>query len=136
MKNTSTLTSIPSPRPTTSHLSIVRRLADVECISEFAAAMLTPPDCSECKRCIKRYTSHIPFVTFIANYAYRPSSVLFYRFLSAFLPHSKEFNNLVSMLGLDPLPMGASLEEKRENLERVRAQAKRVLVALLLCIAL
>ncbi|CAI5464691.1 unnamed protein product [Closterium sp. Yama58-4] len=112
------------------------KAGDVECISEFAAAMLTPPDCSECKRCIKCYTSHIPFVTLVANFAYRPASVLFYRFLSAFLPHSKEFNNLVRILGLDPLPMGASLEEERENLERVREQAERVPVALLLCIAL
>ncbi|CAI5496081.1 unnamed protein product [Closterium sp. Naga37s-1] len=134
MKNP--LTRTPSSPPTTSHRPIVRCAADVECILEFAAAMLTPPDCSECKRCIKRYTSHIPFVTLVANFAYRPASVLFYRFLSVFLPHSKEFNNLVRMLGLDPLPMGASLEEERENLERVREQAERVPVALLLSIAL
>ncbi|CAI5496578.1 unnamed protein product [Closterium sp. Naga37s-1] len=105
-----------SPPPTASHRPIVRCLADVDCILEFAAAMLTPPDCSKCKRCIN-YTSHIPFVTLVANFTYGPASVL--------------------MQGLDPLPMGvASLKKEKENLERVWEQVERVPMALLLSIAL
>ncbi|CAI7773821.1 unnamed protein product [Closterium sp. NIES-54] len=41
------------------------------------------------------------------------------------------------MQGLDPLPMGvSSLKKEKENLERVREQVERVLMALLLSIAL
>ncbi|CAI5986200.1 unnamed protein product [Closterium sp. NIES-65] len=83
---------------------IVRCTADAEFLLEFAGHMVKPPACAECKQCLAVYTHNIPFLALIANYAYRPATILFNRFVSIFPPLSPEFGQLAARIGVPPFP--------------------------------
>ncbi|CAI5460023.1 unnamed protein product [Closterium sp. Yama58-4] len=86
---------------------IVRCTADAEFLVEFAGYMVKPPACAECKQCFALYRRNIPFLAVIANYAYRPASILFKRFVSIFPPLSPEFDQLAAHLACScALPLG------------------------------
>ncbi|CAI7922454.1 unnamed protein product [Closterium sp. NIES-53] len=81
---------------------IVRCTADAEFLLEFAGHMVKPPACAECKQCLAVYSRNIPFLALIANYAYRPATILFNRFVSIFPPLSPEFGQLAARIGVPP----------------------------------
>ncbi|CAI5472420.1 unnamed protein product [Closterium sp. Yama58-4] len=83
---------------------IFRCTADAEFLLEFAGHLVKPPACAQCKPCLAVYSRSIPFLTLIANYAYRPASVLFNRFVSLFPPLSPEFNRVAARMGVPPFP--------------------------------
>ncbi|CAI7916762.1 unnamed protein product [Closterium sp. NIES-54] len=79
---------------------MVRCRGDVEGIVDFASVLFVPPACAHCSRCITIYTSHVPVISFIATYAYRPAAALVQRFASVFPPHTREYRNIFNGLGL------------------------------------
>ncbi|CAI5464715.1 unnamed protein product [Closterium sp. Yama58-4] len=83
---------------------IVRCTADAEFVVEFAEHLVKPPACTHCKPCLAVYSRSIPFLTLIANYAYRPASILFNRFVSIFPPLSPEFDRVAARMGVPPFP--------------------------------
>ncbi|CAI5496145.1 unnamed protein product [Closterium sp. Naga37s-1] len=83
---------------------IVRCTADADFLVEFAGHLVKPPACAQCKPCLAVYSCSIPFLTLIANYAYRPASILFNRFVSIFPPLSPEFDRVAARMGVPPFP--------------------------------
>ncbi|CAI5964640.1 unnamed protein product [Closterium sp. NIES-64] len=79
---------------------IVRCTADAEFIVEFAGHVVQPPACAQCKQCLAVYSRRMPFLMVVTNYAYRPATTLFNRFVSIFPPLSPEFEQLTVSLGL------------------------------------
>ncbi|GJP29591.1 hypothetical protein CLOM_g8176 [Closterium sp. NIES-68] len=96
---------------------VVRCKADADFLVEFACVLIKPPACGACSKCVTIFISHLPFITLIANYAYRPATVLLNRFLSVFPPHSDEFKRLLNRLGLDA--PHCSVHAVRERVEQV-----------------
>ncbi|CAI5496552.1 unnamed protein product [Closterium sp. Naga37s-1] len=111
---------------------IVRCTADAEFLVEFAGCMIKPPACAQCKQCFALFNHRIPFLGVVANYAYRPASILFNRFVSIFPPHSQQFNHLTGLIGLPPFP--ASVPGFLRS-PVVQAQAEQVPVVFLLQVA-
>ncbi|CAI7799499.1 unnamed protein product, partial [Closterium sp. NIES-53] len=111
---------------------IVCCTADAEFLVEFAGCMIKPPACAHCKQCFALFNHRIPFLGVIANYAYRPASILFNRFVSIFPPHSQQFNHLTGLIGLPPFP--ASVPGFLRS-PVVQAQAEQVPVVFLLQVA-
>ncbi|CAI5965614.1 unnamed protein product [Closterium sp. NIES-64] len=83
---------------------IVRCTADADFLLEFAGNLVKPPACAQCKPCLAVYSRSIPFLTLIANYAYRPASIIFNRFVSLFPPLSPEFDRVAARMGVPPFP--------------------------------
>ncbi|CAI5987090.1 unnamed protein product, partial [Closterium sp. NIES-65] len=79
---------------------IVRCTTDAEFIVEFAGHVVQPPACAQCKQCLAVYSRRMPFLMVVTNYAYRPATTLFNRFVSIFPPLSPEFERLTVSLGL------------------------------------
>ncbi|CAI5966223.1 unnamed protein product [Closterium sp. NIES-65] len=79
---------------------IVRCTADAEFIVEFAGHVVQPPACAQCKQCLAVYSRRMAFLMVVTNYAYRPATTLFNRFVSIFPPLSPEFERLTVSLGL------------------------------------
>ncbi|CAI5513974.1 unnamed protein product [Closterium sp. Naga37s-1] len=111
---------------------IVRYIADAEFLVEFAGCMIKPPACAQCKECFALFNLHIPFLGVVANYAYRPASILFNRFVSIFPLHSQQFNHLTGLIGLPPFP--ASVPGFLRSL-MVQARAEQVPIVFLLHVA-
>ncbi|CAI5472083.1 unnamed protein product [Closterium sp. Yama58-4] len=82
-----------------------------------------------CNKCVTTYMYFIPTLALIANYAYRPASVLFNRFLSVFPPHTPEFAELLDHLRMEPLPTDVP---PLLNLHVVRKRAEQLPVFFLL----
>ncbi|CAI5528829.1 unnamed protein product [Closterium sp. Naga37s-1] len=122
--------------------SIVRCRADADLIVEFAGLFLEVPACAHCSQCITLYISHAPFIALIANFAYRPASVLLDRFLSVFKPRSEVFQSLLSRLGLDSSlnaphsTQSDSCSSSSSSIHALRERAEQVPVAFLLSLAL
>ncbi|CAI7741967.1 unnamed protein product [Closterium sp. NIES-54] len=111
---------------------IVRCTADAEFLVEFAGCMIKPPACAHCKQCFALFNHRIPFLGVVANYAYRPASILFNCFVSISPPHSQQFNHLTGLIGLPPFP--ASVPGFLRS-PVVQAQAEQVPVVFLLQVA-
>ncbi|GJP55842.1 hypothetical protein CLOM_g14865 [Closterium sp. NIES-68] len=110
---------IPSP-PTRSDFPIVRCKADVDFLVGFAGRSMKPPACTKCFSCFNMYTTKIPFLALIANYAYRPVSVLFNRFVSHFPLHSPEYNRLIDcMFNPREVPRPVSVSVMRERAKQM-----------------
>ncbi|CAI5528788.1 unnamed protein product [Closterium sp. Naga37s-1] len=115
-------------------LPIVRCRADIDFIVDVASRLFPPPACAECATCFSKYKSAIPFVAVIANFAYRPASVLFDCFVHVFPPPSLELAQLADTLCLNnPFSSYVSL---RLSLPALRDHAERLPMLLLLVIAL
>ncbi|CAI5520224.1 unnamed protein product [Closterium sp. Naga37s-1] len=112
---------------------IVRCTADAEFLVEFAGKLVDPPECSQCNKCFATYTFFIPTLALIANYAYRPASVLFNRFLAVFPPHTAEFAKLLELMHMEPLPTDVP---PLLNLHVVRKRAEQLPVFFLLHVAI
>ncbi|CAI6007108.1 unnamed protein product [Closterium sp. NIES-65] len=112
---------------------IVRCTADAEFLVEFAGKLVDLPECSQCNKCFATYTFFIPTLTLIANYAYRPASVLFNRFLAVFPPHTAEFAKLLELMHMEPLPTDVP---PLLNLHVVRKRAEQLPVFFLLHVAI
>ncbi|CAI5960195.1 unnamed protein product [Closterium sp. NIES-64] len=78
------------------------------------------------------FTSQISLVAFIANFAYRPVSILFNRFVSIFPPCSQEFHTLASAFRLE---MGVTQSAQLEALGWMRQRAEHMPLTMLLAIA-
>ncbi|GJP56777.1 hypothetical protein CLOM_g15825 [Closterium sp. NIES-68] len=124
------LTAAMAPQNTT--LPIVRCTADADFLVEFAGRLVVPPACSQCTTCFGVYTYYLPALALIANFAYQPASALFNRFVSVFPPHSPEFNELLSLLHMEPLPSDVPA---LLNLHVVRERAEQLPVFFLLHVA-
>ncbi|CAI5528526.1 unnamed protein product [Closterium sp. Naga37s-1] len=85
----------PLPPPRSDMRPILRCRADADLIVEFAGMLFEPPVCAHCSACIVTYTLLVPFVALVANFAYRPASVLLDHFVSVFPPHTAEFHDVV-----------------------------------------
>ncbi|CAI5528501.1 unnamed protein product [Closterium sp. Naga37s-1] len=107
------------PPPRSEMRPIVRCRADADLIVEFAGMLFEPPVCAHCSACIASYTLLVPFVTLVANFAYRPASVLIDHFVSVFPPHTAEFHEVVNRLALDGRTPRCSLHALRERVEQV-----------------
>ncbi|CAI5957740.1 unnamed protein product [Closterium sp. NIES-64] len=114
-------------------MPIVRCAADAHFLVEFAGHQVYPPACARCRSCLDQFTYHIPFLTLLANFAYRPTTVLLNRFLSVFPPRSPEFSKLVDLLLLEPF-----LRSTRAafQVHVVRERAEEIPVHFLLNVAL
>ncbi|CAI5497020.1 unnamed protein product [Closterium sp. Naga37s-1] len=123
---------------------IVRSREDADLIVEFAGLFLEAPACANCSRCITLYISHTPFIALIANFAYRPITVLLDRFLSVFKPRCEVFQSLLSRMGLDSslnAPHNTQLAKSSSSsssstVRALREQVEQVPVAFLLSLAL
>ncbi|CAI5480512.1 unnamed protein product [Closterium sp. Yama58-4] len=118
---------------------IVRCRADANLIVEFAGSFLDAPACAHCNHCIRTYISHVPFVAFVANFAYRPVTVLLDRFLSVFKPHTEVFQNLLIRLCLDSssnAPHNSVSGKRVSSVRMLRERAEQLPVAFLLSLAL
>ncbi|CAI5528841.1 unnamed protein product [Closterium sp. Naga37s-1] len=112
---------------------IVRCTADAEFIVEFAGHVVQPPACAQCKQCLAVYSRRMPFLMVVTNYAYRPATTLFNRFVSIFPPLSPEFERLTVSLGLPAFP--ASMPGFLRS-PVVQARAEKFPVYFLLTVAL
>ncbi|CAI5499939.1 unnamed protein product [Closterium sp. Naga37s-1] len=119
----------PRNRP----MPIVRCAADAHFLVEFAGHQVYPPACARCRSCLGQFTYHIFFLTLLANFAYRPATVLLNRFLSVFPPRSPEFCKLVDLLLLEPFPRGTCAAFQ---VQVVRERAEEIPVYFLLNVAL
>ncbi|CAI5935473.1 unnamed protein product [Closterium sp. NIES-65] len=120
--------------PLKGKLPIIRCTADVEFLLFAASWFFDSPACAKCISCFARFNVFIPFSALIANFAYRPASVLFNRFVSIFPPPSPEFTQLAQTVHLhDPSPARAAASR---NLSSVRDQAEKLPLLMLLMIAL
>ncbi|CAI5528787.1 unnamed protein product [Closterium sp. Naga37s-1] len=120
--------------PLKGKLPIIRCTADVEFLLFAGSWFFDSPACAKCISCFARFNVFIPFSALIANFAYRPASVLFNRFVSIFPPPSPEFTQLAQTLHLhDPSPARAAASR---NLSSVRDQAEKLPLLMLLMIAL
>ncbi|CAI5496020.1 unnamed protein product [Closterium sp. Naga37s-1] len=113
-------------------IPIVCCIADAEILVEFAGYLVKPPACAHCKQCLGVYSRRMPFLMVLTNYAYRPVTTLFNRFVSIFPPPSPEFDRLATHMGLPPFP--ASLPGFL-RLPVVQARAEQVPIAFLLQVA-
>ncbi|CAI5496150.1 unnamed protein product [Closterium sp. Naga37s-1] len=121
--------------PSKGKLPIVRCTEDAEFLVYVTGLFFDPPRCAQCIPCFAHYKALIPFSALIANFAFRPASVLFNRFVSIFPPRSPEFMKLAQTLRThDPSP--AKKSTARRDLPVIREQAERLPVLLLLYIAL
>ncbi|CAI5486349.1 unnamed protein product [Closterium sp. Naga37s-1] len=114
-------------------MPIVRCAADAHFLVEFAGHQVYPPACARCCSCLDQFTYHIPFLTLLANFAYRPTTVLLNRFLSVFPPRSPEFSKLVDLLLLEPFLRGTCAAFQ---VHVVRERAEEIPVHFLLNVAL
>ncbi|CAI5537204.1 unnamed protein product [Closterium sp. Naga37s-1] len=121
------------PPPQNNALPIVRCAADAHFLVEFAGHQVYPPACARCRSCLDQFTYYIPFLTLLANFAYRPATVLLNRFLSVFPPCSPEFAKLVDLLLLEPFPRGTCAAFQ---VHVVRERAEELPVHFLLNVAL
>ncbi|CAI5513990.1 unnamed protein product [Closterium sp. Naga37s-1] len=127
---------VPSPRSETR--PIIRCRADADLVVDFAGLFLDAPACAHCSCCIHSYISHVSFVTFIANFAYSPASILLDCFLFVFPPHSEVFQSLLARLRLEnPCDsLSAKRSSSSRSVQALRERAEQVPVAFLLSVAL
>ncbi|CAI5528524.1 unnamed protein product [Closterium sp. Naga37s-1] len=109
----------PLPPPRSEMRPIIRCRADADLIVEFAEMLLDPPVCAHCSTCIATYTTLVPFVALVANFADRPASALLDHFVSIFPPHTAEFQYIVNRLVLDGRTRRCSAHALRERVEQV-----------------
>ncbi|CAI7738070.1 unnamed protein product [Closterium sp. NIES-53] len=84
---------------------ILRSRIQVDILIEMIANSILPaPVCTRCDRCIGTYYLAVNLTSFVATFAYRPSSALLRCILSLFPARSARFRSFLENLGVAPLP--------------------------------